>query len=82
MCTLFIYIYIYRFIMQVLRGHSNMSECVRKNFSQAEKFFLCQTSKKRCQCDKTTKKNLSEAEQFFLTVPHSKGKQIASPRRK
>ena len=43
-------------LSQVLWGHSNLSECVRTNFSQAEKFFLCQTPKKRCQCDKTTQK--------------------------
>ena len=30
-------------LSQMLWSHSNMSECVRKNFSQAEKFILHQT---------------------------------------
>ena len=59
-------------LSQMLWGHSNISECVRKNCSQAEKFFLCKTSKKHCQCDKTTKKNVSEAEKLFWPFPTRK----------
>ena len=51
--------------MQVLRGHSNMSECVRKNFSQAESFFSARFQRSVASATRQPKKTCQRLNSFF-----------------
>ena len=69
-------------LSQMLWGHSNMSQCVRKNFSQAEKFFPSRLQRSIAGATRQPKKNVSEAGFFWGLVGRSCDAFIRSRREK